>query len=597
MLEGLEEEWNEVGNRRVANYTSVPPGDYTFRVRGSNSDGVWNEEGAALAITITPPYWQTWWFRLAVAGGLAALIAAAVQLRMRAVRVQNRRLEHLVYERTSELREALGELQRAKATAEAASQAKSTFLANISHELRTPLNAILGFSQLLLRGGEGLDPAQREDLAVINRSGEHLLGLINDVLEMSKIEAGQQRLNERDFDLVHMLGGLEEMFRLRANDRGIGLRFHIDPAAPRFIHADEGKLRQILLNLLGNAVKFTTEGEVTLEVARAGSGTAGGNGETGTAPLLAFAVHDTGPGIAAAEQETIFVPFMQSAAGREAQEGTGLGLAISRQFALLMGGDLTVRSAPGAGSTFTLTVPVTELAAEALPAPAPPRRVLGLAPGQPVYRLLVVDDREVNRKLLVRLLAPLGFAVREAATGEEALAEWESWAPHLIWLDMRLPDIDGYAVTQRIKATRRGKGTVIVALTASALAEDRAGVLGAGCDDYIRKPFREEEIYEALARHLDVRFVFEETADAVPAADTGLAAAELSARLAALPEAPCRALREAALVGDLRAIRVALADVGAADPALAAALAVLADSYAHEEILALFAAAGAGGQP
>jgi signal transduction histidine kinase/CheY-like chemotaxis protein len=566
MLEGLDDDWNEVGNRRLASYTNVPPGHYTFRVRGSNSDGLWNDEGAAIAITITPPYWQTWWFRVLAVGGVAALIAAAFHTRVRVIQGQKRRLELLVQERTGELRDALAELQRAKEAAEAANQAKSTFLANISHELRTPLNAILGFSQLLLRGAENtLAPSQREDLAVINRSGEHLLGLINDVLEMSKIEAGRQRLNEHDFDLHQTLAGLEEMFRLRANDRGIGLRFIVEPAVPRFVRADEGKLRQILLNLLGNAIKFTTAGDVTLEAQLLDGG------------ALRLAVHDTGPGIPPEEQEIIFVPFMQSTTGQQSQEGTGLGLTISRQFAQLMGGDLTLRSQPGEGSTFTLTIPVQVVEAAALiPAPSP-RRVLSLAPGQPLYRLLIVDDRAINRELLVRMLAPLGFSLREATTGEEALALWESWAPHLIWMDMRLPGIDGYTLTRRIKATRRGQATIIVALTASALEEDRAGVLAAGCDDYIRKPFRQEELLAALERHLHIHFLYEEAPEqpALPSAPT-LPAAALSACLAALPAAARQPLYDAALLGDVAAIRAALDTIAFHDRELAAALAVLA---------------------
>jgi CheY-like chemotaxis protein len=416
---------------------------------------------------------------------------------------------------------------------------------------------------------------------------------------MSKIEAGRQRLNEHDLDLHHLLAGLEEMFRLRANDRGIGLSFVLDPGVPRYIRADEGKLRQILLNLLGNAVKFTGEGSVTLAVQTQEEGAAQGNGEAALGRLVSFAVHDTGPGISPEEQEIIFVPFMQSATGRRAQEGTGLGLTISRQFSLLMGGDLTVASQPGAGSTFTLNVPVQVVSPAALPAPCPACRVLGLAPGQPVYRLLVVDDRAANRKLIVRILAPLGFALREASSGEEALALWESWAPHLIWMDMRLPGIDGYTLTRRIKATRRGQATVIVAITASALEEDRAGVLAAGCDDYIRKPFHEEELLAALQRHLGIRFIYEEISqepEPAPAADL-LPATELVGGLAALPATLRRPLYEAALLGDPGAIDNALEAIAGPAPALAAALRSLAADYAYETILALFPAAEQGVAP
>jgi signal transduction histidine kinase/CheY-like chemotaxis protein len=505
-MEGLDRGWNLVGNRRFASYTNVPPGDYTFRVRATNSDGVWNEQGTALRIVIPPPFWQTTWFRLLVAAGLLGAFSGVFVLRIRAVEAQRQRLEVQVDERTQELRRTMEELERSKDAAEAASRAKSTFLANMSHEFRTPLNAILGFTQIMTRD-KRLPPDHRQDIDIIYRSGEHLLGLINDVLDMSKIEAGRMRLNQRGFDLVRMLQGLEEMFALRAEQKGLALRLDLGPGVPRYVTGDDGKLRQVLMNLLGNAVKFTDQGQVVLRVHSASPPL--GRGEA-TGLWVRFQVEDTGSGILPEELQQIFVPFVQSSSAEQAAEGTGLGLAISQQYVRLMGGEIQVSSEPGKGSHFQFTLPLEAVSASDLEKPPPTRRVAGLAPDQPAWRLLVVDDSEVNRKLLVKIFRPVGFEVREAANGVEALAAWEAWEPHLIWLDMRMPVMDGYETTRRIKATTRGMATVIIALTASALEEDKAVILSEGCDDYLRKPFREEDLFDAIARHLGVRYLYEE---------------------------------------------------------------------------------------
>ncbi|MBW4465118.1 MAG: PAS domain-containing protein [Pegethrix bostrychoides GSE-TBD4-15B] len=397
-----------------------------------------------------------------------------------------------------ERQQAEASLRLAKEAAEAANRAKSAFLANMSHELRTPLNAILGFAHLMERD-PALTPKQRESLSTINHSGEHLLNLINDVLEMSKIEAGRILLNQAPCDLYQLLQTLKALFQPRTQAKQLSLQFDIPTDLPESIITDEGKLRQVLINLLGNAVKFTEAGGVSLRVWQ----------EYQMDMIhLQFEITDTGCGIAAEELGQIFQPFMQTLAGAQFSEGTGLGLAISRQFVRLMGGEIRVESVFAQGSTFRFHLPV-QVAEPVLP-PLTTQRVLHLAPDQPSYRILVVDDRLENRDLLVQLLNVAGFETRTAATGLEAIAKWQTWQPHLIWMDMRMPGIDGYEATRQIRAAAGSETTKIIALTASAFEEQQETILAAGCDDLVRKPFQEAIIFDKMAEHLGLRYLYEE---------------------------------------------------------------------------------------
>jgi signal transduction histidine kinase/DNA-binding NarL/FixJ family response regulator len=475
----------------------------------------------------------------------------------------------------------VSELQHARRTAEAANQAKSIFLANMSHELRTPLNAILGFTQLM-DSDPNLTTEQQTNLGIINRSGEHLLALINDVLEMSKIEAGRVMLQENCFDLYGLLDILEEMFHLRTDEKGLTLSFTRAENVPQYVQTDEGKLRQVLTNLLGNAVKFTDEGGIALRIAKAVEN-----------ENLIFEVEDTGPGIDLEELETVFEPFVQTSNVERSQEGTGLGLSISRQFARLMGGDISVSSEPGQGSVFRFELPIGVADAAEVEVAQPSRRVAGLEEGQPTYRLLIVDDRETTRQLLVKLLEPLGFEVREAAHGQEAIEIWERWEPHLIWMDMRMPVMDGYEATQKIKAMAKGQGTVIVALTASAFEEDQETILSAGCDDVVRKPFRKEEIFEKLVEHLGVCFLYDEEPAQPTAALTSETRDVLTlAALATLPPDWMTELQQATMKANLNQILTLIDQIREQDAALADALANLAQDFEYKKILNLIEQAG-----
>jgi two-component system sensor histidine kinase/response regulator len=561
-------------------------------------------------------FWDETNLKHAVIGGQDRILAFVSDItdRKRAedeLRKHRDHLEELVKERTTEL-------TIAKEQAEAANRAKSAFLANMSHELRTPLNAILGFTQLMRRDPT-FPPTQQKNLHIMHQSGEHLLELLNDILEMSKIEAGRATFTESDFDLYRLLATLESMFATRAEEKGLHLGFECAPDVPQYIRTDERKLRQVLINLLGNAIKFTRAGSVTLRVSESASrvGESADRSCADSPTRLLFEVQDTGVGIAPEEMHQLFQAFTQTTSGQESLEGSGLGLALSRRFVQLMGGDITVESPPlnplrqaqgklpqregskgGPGSLFRFDIQATVVQASAVQARQPTRRVVGLVPGQGVYRILVAEDREASRALLVQLLTAAGFEVREATNGQEAIAVWQAWNPHLIWMDMRMPIMDGYQATQHIKSSvsnlqhlHRAADAVqvspiptIIALTAQAFEEERAAILAAGCDDFVRKPFREEDIFEKMAQHLGLRYVCEELDQ--PAGEPAPVALTPD-DLAALPTGWIADLRQAARAGEAEQILELIEQIKKGHAPLAEDLAQLIYEFRFDKIVAL----------
>ncbi|HHP7230684.1 MAG TPA: ATP-binding protein [Xenococcaceae cyanobacterium] len=471
------------------------------------------------------------------------------------------------------------QLQVKAQEAETANRAKSLFLANMSHELRTPLNAILGFSRLMVRD-QNVTPEQKESLGIINRSGEHLLNLINDVLEMSKIEAGKTELNPEPFDLHLLLQTMQEMFQTKAQAKKLWFEFILAPDLPQYIISDARKLRQLLINLLSNAVKFTASGGVTLKAAICHLDQLPPN-----QTRLCFEVSDTGKGIASQELDKLFNPFVQTASGIQSESGTGLGLAISQQFVKLMGGKIRVYSILGEGSTFTFDIQVE------LPDSLPVKdstiqpQVKAIAPQQPNYRIAVVDDQETNRQLLVKLLQSVGFEIRTASNGQEAIALWQAWQPHLIWMDMRMPILDGYAATRYIKNQPQGNQTIIIALTASAFEEQRGKVLSAGCDDFVGKPFAEPVIFDKLTQHLGVKYLYETQSDSITLKSSQNKANSLD--LSILPEALIIQLQEAAIAVDAAQIEQLLTSIATHERHISQGIAEMVRNYDFDGIIEL----------
>ncbi|OYQ66570.1 hybrid sensor histidine kinase/response regulator [Pseudanabaena sp. SR411] len=468
------------------------------------------------------------------------------------------------------------ELQKAKEAAEVANLAKSMFLSNMSHELRTPLNAILGFTELMSYD-LSLSPEHQEDLAIVNRSGKHLLELINDILDLSKIESGQMKLNPSDFDLENLLISIEELFQVQAQSKELKLIVDRDRNLPKFVHTDQKKLYQTLVNLLGNAIKFTKQGSVTLRVRLLGI------------PILKqaqllFEVEDTGVGIASKDIDSLFKAFVQAQAGNQLNQGTGLGLAISQRFIQLMGSQIRVQSTLNQGSTFSFELGVQLPQAAILTSEPLNQRVISLASGQPTYRILIVEDLADNRRLLVELLTAIGFEVREATHGIEALSLWESWSPHLILMDLRMPIMDGYTATKRIREKPQSQDTVIIALTASVFDEERDQVLMAGCNDFIGKPFQPKELFDKIAQHLGVQYIYEtrEKAATQPSVKT-LSVEDLSA----MPPQWLEQMYQAAYYLDTEVMNELIAQIPESNARLSKALIATINNFNSDRIMEL----------
>ena len=472
--------------------------------------------------------------------------------------------------------------QNARDAAQAASQAKGQFLAHMSHELRTPMNAILGFTQVLLRS-ESITHNDKDHLEIIYRSGEHLLALINDVLDMSKIEAGRSTLTISNFDLYDQLTELELMFNMRAKDAGLELEMVTHPDTPRYIRTDQGKLRQVLINLLGNAIKFTQSGAITVKVSPVSAP------ETTNSPMghftqqrVRFEVIDTGPGIAIEDQERIFEAFVQTE--NHMQQGTGLGLPISREFVHTMGGELVVHSSEGTGSTFSFELELQIVNEGSAVSKKEIKKIVSTRSSHPL-KILVADDNPGNRRLITEIMTNVGLPCREVDDGRQAVEIVESWMPDLIWMDMRMPNLDGEQAAKEIREycdKHDIEAPVIIAITASIIEGEEQTIKW--CDDLIWKPFHDYKLYMTMQEHLDIEFIMEKPQEVNQSQDDDtdvyIAAKQIDITIRSRLESAITRL-------DMQDIDQLIADIIKAHAALGRYLQNLAASFDYDTILQL----------
>ena len=577
-LEGVDKDWYDAGARRFGRYAGLPDGTHTLRVRGSNNDGIWGDREATLQVVVMPPYWRTWWFYALCTLAGAGVIGFVYRTQ---VKIQTEAALHHAADREKEAaeREKIA-AQREREAANAANTAKSEFLSNMSHELRTPLNGILGYAQILIRD-KTLTAVQKDGLNIIQQSGSHLLTLINDILDLAKVEAGRLDLVPGNVHFRSFLDGIAGIIRMRAEQKNLLFELQTPTPLPDGVVADEKRLRQVLLNLLGNAVKFTKAGKVLLRVSALRSR----QQEAQHVDLIRFEVIDTGVGMTPESVGKLFKPFEQVGDAQSRAEGTGLGLAISRRLVQLMGGDIEIKSELGHGTTFWFEIELPGAAVELREVQQRrEQEVTGYA--GPRRKILVADDKLSNRLVMVHLLEPLGFEIELAEDGQQLVDKAQAFRPDAILTDLIMPNLTGFEAAQQIRQMPDARNTVIIAVSASVFEMDKEKSKIAGCDDFLSKPVVASQLFDMLGTHLRLEWTYAER----EAAPESPSAEETPTAEIALPtSAEVARLREAALGGVPDEILAEAARLEQRNPAyapFARRIAAFVRQYQDEELLA-----------